>query len=89
MSEKNKMFQTGKILHEVIVGAFRASGTSFEKWCREQGVNSDVARQATFGISGGDRGRAILERMIADAGPELVWAAYQARVARHAHEVAA
>ncbi len=38
MAEKSFPFQPGVMLHEAIVGAFRATGGSFEVWCAENGV---------------------------------------------------
>ena len=58
MSKFSKPYQPGAILHEVIVGAFRASGTSFEAWCK----------------------RALLKRIIAAAGEEMVSAGYSKRM---------
>lgn len=80
MAVKNKMFQPGRILHEVIVGAFRAQGTSFAEWCRNEGVNVNTASLATYGQSGGARGQDLLNRMIADANPAIVEAAYTKRM---------
>lgn len=77
---KSKDFQPGTILHEVIVGAFRAKGTSFRAWCDENGVNYSTARLATYGQSGGERGRRMLDNMIRDAGPDVVAAAYRQRM---------
>jgi len=53
---KNKMFQPGTILHEVIVGAFRAKGTSCSAWCGENDVPRNTARAVTYGQSGGETG---------------------------------
>lgn len=76
-------YQPGAILHEAIVGAFKASGAGFETWCAENGVTPSAARSATFGQSRGPKGRALLARMIAEAGPEVVRAAYLARLRSH------
>ncbi len=85
---KNKMFQPGTILHEVIVGAFRAKGTSFRAWCDQNGVNYSTARLATFGQSGGERGKALLHAMIEDAGVTVVEAAYRRRMLMEAEKLA-
>lgn len=76
-------YQPGAILHEAIVGAFKASGAGFETWCAENRVTPSAARSATFGQSRGPKGRALLARMIAEAGPEVVRAAYLARLKSH------
>jgi methylmalonyl-CoA mutase cobalamin-binding subunit len=77
---KNKIFQPGAILHEVIVGAFRAKGTSFDAWCTQNGVNRSTARLATYGQSGGDNGKRLLGKIIRDAGAEVVEIAYRQRM---------
>jgi lambda repressor-like predicted transcriptional regulator len=90
MPKFSKPYQPGAILHEVIVGAFRASGTSFETWCRKNGVHPSTARTATYGQSGGTQGRALLKRIIAAAGEEMVSTAYTKRMiaeASHLSEV--
>ena len=84
---QNKMFQPGTILHEVIVGALRANGSNFDAWCAENKVNRTTARLATFGQSGGPRGKQLLEKMIADAGPEVVEAAYRERMKAEAKKL--
>lgn len=89
MPVKNKMFQPGAVLHEVIVGAFRSAGTSFEAWCNQNGVHTSTARMATYGQSGGDKGQALLDQIIDAAGREVVTLSYKARIERHAAEVAA
>lgn len=85
---KNKMFQPGSILHEVIVGAFRAKGTSFDAWCTQNGVNRSTARLATYGQSGGERGKELLHSMIEDAGETVVEAAYRKRMLMEAEKLA-
>lgn len=76
-------YQPGAILHEAIVGAFRASGGGFENWCADNGITPSAARSATFGQSRGRRGREILSRLIEAAGPEIVRTAYLTRLKAH------
>lgn len=83
MAQNNPKFQPDTILHEVIVGAFRARGMTFGGWCTENGLTPTNARQATFGQSLGETGKANLERLIAAAGQEFVTDAYFGRVAEH------
>lgn len=80
MTDKGNIFQPGVILHEVIAGTLKAKGSSFDAWCVENEINRSTARQATYGQSGGDRGKAILERMINDAGRDVVTMSYRARI---------
>ena len=82
-------FQPGTILYEVILGAFKASGISFEVWCRENDVNPAAARSALKGFSSGTQGQAVISKLIEGAGTEVVAVAYRARIERHAAEVAA
>lgn len=88
MARKPPEFQPGAILHEVIVGAFRARGLTFEGWCKENGLTPMNGRNATFGQSRGDVGRANLERIIEAAGREFVRDAYARRLAEHAAQFA-
>jgi hypothetical protein len=80
MTLSDNMFQPGVILHEVIAGALRASGSSFDAWCVQNEINRSSARQVTYGQSGGPRGKAILTKMIDDAGREVVSMGYRARL---------
>ena len=81
MSPVSKIIvQPGRVLNEVLVGALRAKGTTFSEWCRVNGVGVSAAKAATYGFSGGDRGRAIVEAMIAEAGRSVVEEAYRRRI---------
>jgi hypothetical protein len=80
MTLSDNMFQPGVILHEVIAGALKAKGTNFDTWCSANGINRSTARQATYGQSGGDRGKHLLERMINDAGRDVVTLSYRTRI---------
>lgn len=88
MSRNQPEFQPGAILHEVIVGAFRARGMTFDHWCKENGLTPSNGRNATFGQSRGETGQANLERIIDAAGREFVRDAYARRIAEHARQVA-
>lgn len=83
MTQKTPEFQPGSILHEVIVGAFRASGTSFDVWCQENGLTPSNGRNATFGQSRGPVGRKNLEKILDAAGRDFVRAAYLRRIEAH------
>lgn len=80
-------YQAGSILHDAIVGAFKASGTSFEAWCAENEISPSAGRNVTYGQSKGPKGRALLARMIAAAGPDVVHAAYMARLRNHVSDL--
>lgn len=83
MSRNPPEFQPGAMLHEVIVGAFRARGLNFEAWCKENGLSGANGRNATFGQSRGEVGRRNLNRIIDAAGREFVRDAYRRRLAEH------
>lgn len=87
MAAKNKMFQPGAILHEVIDGAFRSAGSSFETWCKANGVHPSTARNATYGQSSGDRGRELRHRIIEAAGRDVVEMAYRKRMIMEAEKL--
>jgi hypothetical protein len=87
MAQKLPEFQPGAILHEVLVGAFRASGTTFERWCHENGITPTNARGCTFGQSRGPEGRKNLNRMIDAAGREFVRDAYLRRLVEHCEQL--
>ncbi len=84
MADQKTNFQPGAVLHDAIIGAFRAHGGSFERWCRENKVLPTVARQATFGQSRGPNGQRLLAQLIDAAGPEIVRQVYEKRVLDHA-----
>ncbi|MDO5643630.1 MAG: hypothetical protein Q4G26_14750 [Paracoccus sp. (in: a-proteobacteria)] len=82
------MFQPGAILHEVIVGALKSQGKSLEGWPRRCGLSPSSVRNVTFGMSAGIRSRALLDRLIDDAGREVVSAAYRIRMDAEAQKLA-
>lgn len=83
MTPRTEEFQPGAILHEVIVGAFRARGLTFEGWCQKNGITPANGRSATFGQSRGAIGRKNLDRIIEAAGRDFVGDAYRRRLAEH------
>lgn len=87
MAVKNNSFQPGAVLHEVIVGAFRAAGTTFDAWCKESGIHPSTARMATYGQSGGDKGQALLTQIIDAAGRDVVELSYSNRVLAEARKL--
>lgn len=87
MTEKTVRFQPGAMLHAAIVGAFKARGGSFERWCTDRGIYATNARNATYGIMKGPRGKELLAQLIEAAGPEVVEAGYLASFKRHQEEL--
>jgi len=76
-------YQPGAILHSAIIGAFRATGGSFEGWCRDNEVEPSNARNATYGVMKGPRGQEILAQLIEAAGSDVVRAGYLTRFNRY------
>jgi len=87
MSQRHPEFQPGAILHEVIVGAFRARGHTFDGWCKENDLTPSNGRNATFGQARGELGQRNLERIIEAAGIEFVRDAYRRRVTEHFNQI--
>lgn len=83
MTKEPLPYQPGAILHSAIIGAFRATGGSFEGWCRDNNVEPTNARNATYGVMKGPRGQEILAQMIEDAGADVVKAGYLTRFYRY------
>jgi hypothetical protein len=86
MTHPDFKFQPGAMLHDAVVGAFRAQGRSFEAWLNDHGIPPASARSATFGMSKGPKGKALLNRLIEAAGPDVVKAGYLARLNGHVAE---
>jgi hypothetical protein len=87
MAIQNNVFRPGAILHEVIAGALRSRGETFQSWCVKNGLSTTAAKNVTFGMSAGPRSHAVLERMIDDAGREVVLAAYRLRMEAEARKL--
>lgn len=83
MTQKNPEFQPGMILLDVLVGAFRARGTSFEAWCKSKGYASMNLRNATLGGSRTPMGLKMLDEAIDAAGRDFVLSVYRDRVGEH------
>jgi len=80
MTDIERDFQPGHILHNVIVGAFRANGTTFSEWCKANDVAQANARNSTYGQSSGPMGKALLTRIIDAAGRDTVRILYLDRI---------
>ena len=86
MTHPDFKFQPGAMLHDAIIGAFRAHGGSFDVWLAENGIPPTSARSVTFGMSKGPKGKALLNRLIDAAGRDGVKAGYLARLNGHVAE---
>lgn len=83
MPPKTFPYQPGAILHDAIMAGLRARGRTLVDFCAARGIDTQAARQASFGQSGGPRGRALVEALIEEAGPEFVRQVYLSRMAEH------
>lgn len=80
-------YQPGLILHESIIGSFRANGDNLHAWCERNGVNKSVVRNVTFGQTGGAKSKVLLAQIIEAAGAETVSHIYECRMAQHADDL--
>lgn len=89
MTQKQRHFQPqpGAILHAAIAGALKARGSGFEIWCHEHDIPPSTVRNCTYGQSKGPKGQAMIGRLVADAGPDLVRALYIHRLKAHLADV--
>ncbi len=83
MARKPPEFQPGLILLDVLVGAFRARGTSFESWCKSKGYSSMNLRNATLGGSRTPHALMMLDEALDAAGRDFVLSVYRDRVGEH------
>lgn len=83
MSETKTEFQQGRILYEVVVGIFKASGTAFEAWCRNSKITPNIGRNALLGANSGPSGQKLMQRLIDGAGRDVVEVAYRKRMDLH------
>lgn len=89
MQENLTPYQPGAMLHDAIMGAFRAKGCTFQQWCTDNGTSPSAARNATYGQMRGPKGKAMRARLIDAAGPDTVRVLYNARLADHVQGMAA
>lgn len=87
MSRSVPEFQPGLILLDVLVGAFRANGTTFEGWCKANGLSTMNVRNAALGGSRSEMARVLLERAIDAAGREFVQTTYRRRLTEHYEQI--
>lgn len=80
-------FYPGTILHNAIMGAFRAKGLKFDAWCRAHDISPAAGRHITFGQTGGPIGREKLEMMIEAGGREFVELVYSTQLLAHSDTV--
>jgi len=83
MTDNPIKFHPGLVLYEVVLGSFKASGTTFEVWCKANGTNVTVARNSLKGVNSGPSGKILLGRLIDGAGRDVVALAYRTRMERH------
>ena len=59
-------------LYQAVIGAFRAQGKTFAKWCDANGINRENGRAALHGIWRGPKARLAVEAIIEGADRESV-----------------
>ena len=59
-------------LYNIVLGAFRAQGTSFSEWCDEQDINRENARAALYGVWRGPKADIVIARIVAGADQEVI-----------------
>lgn len=87
MSRKPPEFQPSLILLDVLTGAFRARGTTFEGWCKANGLTPMNVRNAALGSSRTDLAKKLLEQAIDAAGRDFVTKVYRDRMIEHAAQL--
>ena len=87
MAANHSKLYPGVLLHDAIVGAFRANGGNIHDWCKRNDVTPSAARNATSGQSRGPAATALLERLIEAAGEDFVEHNYVQRLKAHAAEL--
>lgn len=60
--------ELGTRLMQQIRAAHILRGTTYTAWCRSQGMDPSLVRQAIFGTWGGPKGRAIRAKALKAAG---------------------
>ena len=76
----------GEWLYQAIIGALKGRGIKFQDWCRSHGLNSQNVRSYAFGINSGPQSAETLEKLIDDAGRDIVLALYHHRLREKAAE---
>ena len=79
----------GRALNDVLVGAFRASGTNMHAWCRANGIPHEHARMVAVGAWSGPKANALLTRLVNAAGRETVEFLYGQRIKAEAERLSA
>ncbi|MBS0499367.1 MAG: hypothetical protein JSR74_03460, partial [Proteobacteria bacterium] len=60
--------EAGARLMQQLRAAFILEGTTYTAWCRAQGIDPSLVRQAVYGTWGGPKGRAVRAQVIRAAG---------------------
>ncbi|MGE4439572.1 hypothetical protein [Achromobacter sp.] len=60
--------ELGTRLMQQVRGSFILQGTTYTAWCRSQGMDPSLVRQAIYGTWGGPKGRAIRAAVLKAAG---------------------
>ncbi|MGV6840016.1 MAG: hypothetical protein ACWA40_07450 [Planktomarina sp.] len=83
MTNKPLPYEPGVILHDAIIGAFRARGETLLGWCKAHGIDQRYVKTATTGLSCGPRAVELVEQLVEGAGAEAVHWNYKNRLKNH------
>ena len=64
--------QPSRRLYNAVLGAFRAQGTSYARWCDDNGISRENARAALYGVWRGPKATIILEKIVDGADREVI-----------------
>lgn len=59
--------ESGARLMQEVRASFILAGTTYTAWCREQGIDPSLVRQAIFGTWAGPKGRAVRAKVLGAA----------------------
>ncbi|WP_299152022.1 hypothetical protein [uncultured Tateyamaria sp.] len=76
----------GEWLHQAIMGALKGRGIKLEEWCKDRGISSTTVRTYTYGLNAGPRSKKTLDKLIDDAGRDVVLSLYSYRLLQQAEE---
>ena len=80
MPYASEKLQSGRILNDAVLAAFRMQGMTLSGWCRKNGVYPTNARNVLLGVWNGPKGRVLLDRLIEVGGRERVEKLYRERM---------
>lgn len=68
---KHPPIEPGTRLMQEVRAAFILDGTTYTSWCRSQGIDPSMVRQAIYGTWAGPKGRAMRALVLKAAGVKV------------------